>query len=219
MTVVLKNIVHQVFNFLVPAFCVHCRQFLDERQGLCESCRNNIKPIVSSYIPVTASRTMTVYSIGKYEEPLTSLVTSKFTSSRVTSSIAGKLTWELSGISKLDFDYIVPVPLHWRRFAKRGYNQAAEMAYAIGACSGKPVADLLVRQRNTPFQFQLMHKARKENLDNAIILARNPIDLTNKHILLVDDLMTTGTTLKACAQALSALQPAHITAVVVCRAV
>ena len=114
----------------------------------------------------------------------------------------------------------VPIPLHWTRFAWRGYNQADEIAQVLAQKRGKPVVHLLQRIQRTRYQAELESPQRKENVKKAFTLRVADKNLyQDKHIILVDDLMTTGATLQAAAKELFKLKPASITAVVVCRVI
>ncbi len=103
-----------------------------------------------------------------------------------------------------DSDLIVPVPLHWSRLFGRRYNQAALLANALGALSGKPVLpDLLIRRRATKKQGHLGRLARQRNVAGAFALhPRRGALLEGKRILLVDDVITTGATVTNCAKVL-----------------
>lgn len=103
-----------------------------------------------------------------------------------------------------DCDRIAPVPLHWTRLFARRYNQAALLALRLGRKSGAAVApDLLVRTRRTQSQGGLGRSARRENIRGAFrVHRRHPETVRGARILLVDDVMTTGATLDACARAL-----------------
>lgn len=112
-----------------------------------------------------------------------------------------------------DADLIVPVPLHWGRFLRRRFNQSAELARAlhvlIAAQGPHPapamVPDLLRRTRATPSQGRRTREQRAENMHGAFIVApRWAARLSGKRVLLIDDVMTTGATLSACAEALIA---------------
>lgn len=95
-------------------------------------------------------------------------------------------------------DVIVPVPLHPRKERLRGYNQAAMLAQGIAETMQKPwLKDGLVRQVFTETQTQ---KSRAERLENVseVFAVGNPKKLAGKHVLLVDDVMTTGATMEAC---------------------
>jgi competence protein ComFC len=98
---------------------------------------------------------------------------------------------------------LVPVPLHPRKLRERGYNQSQYLAESFGKeVSGRGVANLLIRKRDTLSQTGFDLKARKENLKNAFALApKMSIDSSLRYIL-VDDVFTTGSTLNSCASVL-----------------
>ena len=92
-------------------------------------------------------------------------------------------------------EVLVPVPLHWRRLARRGFNQALELALPLGHLLGVRVdATLVKRQRATPFQVGLSRAERRRNLAGAF---RTRIHAPPRHIALIDDVITTGSTLEA----------------------
>lgn len=96
---------------------------------------------------------------------------------------------------------LVPVPLHWRRHMRRGFNQSRMLADDLGRQLGAiPVAPLLSRRRPTPAQSGLPAASRGANVRGAFRAQRTGCRL--RHVALVDDVMTTGTTLDACARAL-----------------
>ncbi len=99
------------------------------------------------------------------------------------------------------FDAIVPVPLHWRKRWQRGFNQSGLLAAGMARKWGVPVVNALRRRRFTSAQAGLSNTARRKNVA-AAFAAR--CRLAGKHILLIDDVLTTGSTAAACARALRA---------------
>lgn len=97
---------------------------------------------------------------------------------------------------------LTPVPVHLERQRARGYNQAGLIARELGAASGLPVCDVLVRARSTTRQHRLDRAGRLRNLRGAIALAANAA--APKVVIVVDDIITTSATLEACAAALAA---------------
>lgn len=95
-------------------------------------------------------------------------------------------------------DCIVPVPLHPARERERGFNQAEILAHALSRRSGLPVRVLLRRTRYTTTQTQFDRHQRMENLAGAFRLRRGA-DVQDCRVLLVDDVLTTGSTLSECA--------------------
>jgi ComF family protein len=99
-------------------------------------------------------------------------------------------------------DVIIPVPLHKNKKAKRGYNQSLLIAEGIGATLNIPASDdLLLRSRSTDSQTHKSREERISNMEEAFSVTKKG-SLTGKHILLCDDVLTTGATLEACALAL-----------------
>ncbi len=101
-------------------------------------------------------------------------------------------------------DMVVPVPLHWRRLWRRKFNQSALLAYEIRAQTGVPcIPDLLQRVRYTKPQMRLDRATRLRNVARAFAVATDvSIELRDKIVVLIDDVVTTGATANACARAL-----------------
>jgi len=97
-------------------------------------------------------------------------------------------------------DMIVPVPLFWWKYLKRGYNQAALLADVISSENNIINIEGLKRTRNTRSQTKLCDNARRKNIFNAFQIRENGIE--GKCIILVDDVMTTGVTINECARVL-----------------
>jgi ComF family protein len=105
-----------------------------------------------------------------------------------------------------NIDYLVPVPLHARRQSKRGFNQSEVIARGIMKETGwKLDTTNLIRSGATETQTRKSRSARWENVKD-IFQLQNPTRFSGKHILLIDDVITTGSTLEACALALSAAE-------------
>jgi ComF family protein len=96
-------------------------------------------------------------------------------------------------------DAILPVPLHWRRHAMRGYNQARELCKPLLRQTGLPLVTNIVRQRPTVYQSGLDARARRRNLRRAFSVRGN---LVGQHVLIVDDVITSGATCHALARTL-----------------
>ncbi|WP_366555033.1 ComF family protein [Aquibaculum sediminis] len=101
-------------------------------------------------------------------------------------------------------ELLAPVPLHPRRLFDRRYNQSALLAQALGRRSNREVVpDLLLRRRNTPSQGHLSLAQRRRNVAGAFAVhPRHRAQLDGRHVLLIDDVYTTGATLGACTRAL-----------------
>jgi ComF family protein len=100
---------------------------------------------------------------------------------------------------------LVPVPLHRARLRWRHFNQSAEIARGLSACCGLPVVSVLKRVRATETQTHLSRAQRLANLKKAFVLTKagkNLLDSAADGVVLVDDVLTTGSTAHACALAL-----------------
>jgi len=176
-------------------------------------------PVVTQELTITKKYLAKVYAVGHYKDPLRSLIMAKHSGNRLASKQQGQLLWERTDIRFADFDVIVPVPLHWTRHAKRWFNQAEVMAQYISAQSGKPVAHLLKRTKRTKLQAGLTKQERHKNIEDAFTLTKDAHNYKGKKILLIDDVMTTGTTLHACSRRLISLAPSQLCIGVVSRVV
>lgn len=117
-------------------------------------------------------------------------------------------------------DLIVPVPLHVQRQGQRGFNQAELLARRCSLRLGIPVAtNLLLRQRATSPQVGLSLAERHSNIAGAFALASQHAHtrLAGRHLVLIDDVSTTGSTLDAAGEALRAAGPASILGIAVSR--
>ena len=103
-------------------------------------------------------------------------------------------------------DIIIPVPTDSERKRRRGYNQAELIAKGMGKVMDLPVMNLIVKKGTGVSQTKLSRTARRENTTGKYI-ATIPDTWRGKHILLVDDVLTTGATIGNCAQALLACDP------------
>ena len=107
-------------------------------------------------------------------------------------------------------DAIVPVPLHPEKEAARGYNQSVLIAEGMSEVLNIPVLEkALQRTKNTESQTQKTREQRIENMQSAFSVPNAPI-VQGKHLLLVDDVLTTGATLEACALALKTMPSVNI---------
>ena len=114
------------------------------------------------------------------------------------------------------FEAIVPVPLHAARLRERGFNQAAVLAGLLSARTGVPLWEGLRRTRYTTTQTRLDRQARMDNLRNAFRV-RDPSAVEGRHLLLVDDVFTTGSTVDECARVLRLAGAASVRVATVAR--
>ncbi len=208
-----------------------CDRCLSEPQPLCAeyACSACRMPFVSAFPLDETGRCSlcrlgllnfdAVYSYGSYAGTLRTLVhLLKFEKMHT-------LARPLSGLilrmlpREQRFDFIVPVPLHWWRRKQRGFNQSELLAKEIGARWNAPVAHALRRVRATTPQTGLTNAKRRANLRGAFQTASKFAKgaLQDTRILLVDDVITTGTSAAACAAVLKRAGAAHVAVAAVAR--
>jgi ComF family protein len=120
----------------------------------------------------------------------------------------------------VDADALIPVPLHWRRQWARRFNQSAALAGVISALSGVPVVHgNLKRVRATPQQIGKSKAERADNVQGAFRVVSEHAATTGRRLILVDDVLTSGATVDACARALLRAGAGHVDVLVFARVV
>ena len=215
----ISNLLGILTNIFAPPNCASCGIFLQKKTILCCECEKEIIPIVSQKLVITEKFGINVYAMAQYFGSIRSLILKKHIPSYRASTQLGKLMLERVVDPILNCDIIVPIPIYWARKAKRGFNQAKVIADILSEQNKKPVFDILRRTRWTKYQAKLNKKERCENVLGAFSLKPGGEECSGKRLLLVDDLTTTGATLKEAACKLKKLNPESIDAVVAARAV
>jgi ComF family protein len=114
------------------------------------------------------------------------------------------------------FDAVVPMPLHWRRRFKRGFNQSEILARSVAKERRVPMLDVVKRVRATATQAGLTNSNRRKNVAGAFRVSKKT-SIAGKRILLIDDVMTTGSTAAACASALKRAGASSVTLLTLAR--
>jgi competence protein ComFC len=178
-------------SFAAEVFCGQCsapfgsKHSLDE-QGLCRLCR------------VGATQYDQVWSLAHFDGRIRELIhLYKYEPMRPLGKILGRwLTTALPRDARIDV--VTAVPLHWTRLWQRGFNQSWELAKEVSRRTGLPLARPLVRCRSTRTQTGLSPHERRANVKRAFAL-RDAACVKDKHVLLIDDVLTTGASVNACA--------------------
>lgn len=214
-----------LLNVVLPPRCLACGDAVAQAGALCSGCWDRIDFIAPPYCAAcglpfefdpgpdslcgACLRDRPAYdrarAVMRYDEVSKGLVL-RFKHADRTDGAPAFGGWLARAGAELlpDADLLAPVPLHWRRLWQRRYNQAALLCHALGRASGLPVAaELLERRRATPSQGRRNLSERRLNVRGAFGLTSKATALcTGKRVLLVDDVMTTGATVEACAKAL-----------------
>jgi len=195
----IKKFLQSFYFFISPAFCALCDVVLSNTKLLCHNCLKILEPVASKTISITKKTNISVFATSLYKPQLKPIIHAKYYKNRALFYELGQFMWDhQEALKHLDFDIIVPIPLHWTRYAWRGFNQAEEIAKGISEKSGKPVIHLLERTRKTKYQNTLNKEERLLNVNQTFKIALNfsdALQYQNAKILLVDDLCTTGATL------------------------
>ena len=158
----------------------------------------------------------TAYSFGSFDGPLQKLV-HLFKYGKVESLAQPLGRFLLSALPiDLRFDLVIAMPMHWRKQWERGFNQAELLARPVARRAGLPLSSNLRRRRYTRSQAGLSERARRENLKDSFSV-RRPEQIAGKHVLLVDDVFTTGATLRTAAGILKEAGAARVSVVTLAR--
>lgn len=184
-----------------PSLCSGCITLLSHTEFTCDKCGIKLQanqPTCGACLIKPPHFSHTSY-ICEYQPPIDKWVMAlKFGQKILFSKLIAELM--LPFINKEQSRFVLmPVPLHKARLRKRGYNQAYEIAKELALLSGRKLVTSLLRHKNTEMQAQLKFKQRAKNVENAFTIKQ---DLSHQHIILIDDVMTSGNTLNECAKVL-----------------
>lgn len=229
-------------DFALPLLCPSCREPLGEGIGLCASCWSKLSLIEPPYcarlgIPFAFDPGAGLLSMEAIANP------PAYDRARAAvryDDVAGSLVHQLKYGDRLDLapmmgrwmaragrelladaNGLVPVPLHWRRLWARRFNQSAALARAISTLCGVPVVHGgLKRVRATPQQVGLSKAERADNVQGVFrVPGERKAGITGLRIVLIDDVLTSGATVDACARTLLRAGAAHVDVLVFARVV
>lgn len=184
------------------SLCDPCREDLPTLKNACEQCGIPLNVSSNSVcgqcikIPPAVDYTLSLYH---YQIPMDYLITElKFNQQLPHAAILGQLLLariiELQNSDDLP-DVILPVPLHKSRLIKRGFNQSLEISRPVAKYFDIPIETRMVsRNKPTRAQTDLNASQRKKNVRGCFELQKQPEKLANKHVVIIDDVVTTGST-------------------------
>ncbi len=222
----LRNWLDSILNLFYPRVCAACGEtLLREEDTVCLKCRyllprtgyelhadNPLAQIFYGRVKFHAVTACFFFAkSGKVQHLIHEL---KYKGNKEAGIFLGQQLGESIKEAPLfqSIDYLIPVPLHPKREKKRGYNQSLMIAKGISEVTGITIGDnYLVRAVNTATQTKKSAEERYKNVKD-IFEVRSPEELIGKHILLIDDVLTTGATLESCAHQLESIPGITISA-------
>ena len=212
----MKQIISDILNFLFPRRCVMCGNRLTaSEKSICASCyihlpytnyhtveHSPLEKIFWKQFPIERATSIFYYG-GNETRRIIHLLKYK-SRPEVGYNLALTYAKELEEYRFFEnIDCIIPIPLHWKRQMKRHYNQCFYVAKGISKVTGIPIYNNVIKRVvNNPTQTRLKRFERGNNVDG-IFLLKDKQKIEGKHILLVDDVTTTGSTIMSCAKELS----------------
>jgi len=187
----MRDLLHGALSLLAPLRCAGCDETGEGFAIFCSACLSLV------------DRVSDPGAVFEYGGPVADAIQRfKYDGRSELGAVLGSLMGDAARRWTGDVDAVVPVPLHWRRRRQRGYDQAALLAKPVAKSLGvAPLLRGLRRVRNTPRQVDLPHHERQRNIEGAFA----PWRLRGVgRVLLVDDVRTTGATLRAASEALKA---------------
>ena len=215
---------NSLINLFFPKVCAGCKTFISTNEYvICTVCRHEL-PLTNHHlnpeneafkkfygrIPVEhVSALLYFHKKGMVQEIIHNL---KYKGHEEIGTFLGE--WYASDLKNssvvADVDAIIPVPLHEKRLKERGYNQVTNFGLALSENFKIPLNDsILIRKVYSKTQSKKNLLGRTEGIETVFDVAFSEKD-TNKHFLLIDDVLTTGATLEACSKALLKIPGAKI---------
>ena len=238
--------IKDIINFILPPRCNLCGKVLDEDKGLCDECISQIdflngaicyqcgEPLFES-IENNHQKLLCGNCLKSKNKPVFRMIRSayiyddfskklildfKFYDKPDLASFLAKMLYVAGkDIFEAGVDVIIPIPLHYTRLIKRRYNQSALLAKELGRLTNIKVDyNSLIKRKITKPQVDCDGNERLINVKDAFVV-KNIENIQGKKILLVDDVLTTGSTLKECAKALKTARIKSVDAVTVARSI
>jgi len=238
---VLTHAARLALDIALPTLCVSCREPVDG-DGVCAACWAKLSFIERPYCPrlgipfvydpgpdmlsMEAIASPPAYQRARaavrYDDVARTLVHAlKYQDRTDLAPAMGRWMARAGGELLSGADMLVPVPLHWRRAWRRRYNQSGALAQIIARQSGVKVrSEVLRRVRATEQQIGLSRAQRATNVQGAFQVSQErQAEVQGRRVILIDDVLTSGATLDACARALLSARAAQVDVLVFARVV
>ena len=210
------KIISNILDFLLPRYCTTCNQCLTANEHwVCTHCLSHLHLTHAETVPENPIEKLfwvtipieRATSFFYYEGENTRFILYQLKywgNPEIGTYLAEMYSRQILSTGFFDtIDVIIPLPLFCKRQAERGYNQSEYISKGISQATSLPIdTKVIERVVNTKSQALLNHSERKDNVKGAFRLV-NPNRIAGKHILLVDDVITTGATTTECAKELA----------------
>lgn len=227
----IKQLYNSLLYVLAPRTCAVCDEVIPDKQSnyefICRKCELFLPPAhTSDYIlnrfienfeqdKIYLSNFYSCFSIKEDRNYIKIVYGLKYYGfQRIGNEFGRQLGRTINEESNNEFSGIVPVPIHHARLRERGFNQSDIIAKAISKELNTPVVKAIKRRRYTTTQTQLSKNERKINIIDAIVPAKQKLKISGNY-LLVDDVLTTGSTANECAGVLLEMGASKVDAAVI----
>lgn len=197
-----RGLWQMLVDFVFPPHCPVCHAYVEHLGAWCPDCMAAAQKPHVILLPAAMQPLIgTAWALGRYHGGLRSLIHAlKYKKKRSALPCIATFLRESDFVLPTAIDMAVPVPLHEARYRERGFNQVELIFGAWLEGQGLPLEQALVRTKQTGPLYRMRPSERRQSLKDAFSMARDA-DVSGKHILLLDDILTTGATLSACAAA------------------
>ncbi|MFC1595635.1 ComF family protein [Gemmatimonadota bacterium] len=202
-----------LLDLFFPRECPACRSLFQEESLLCSACRNALgdQRLTAATFNILEMPVLSAYAYAWPLDQIIPVAKSK-NQPRLFDPLVEGMAASLREAGLVEYPQaIVPVPLHPSRRRERGYDQALYLARAVGRMLDLPVERrVLKRTRATPPQKAESRERRLEALHDSFSPGREASRVSDRRVLLIDDVVTTGATLSAAVMALQTASPAGV---------
>ena len=199
-----------------PARCPFCDCVIKPSENLCQTCAETVFPEETS-VRIREDSSRGLIFLYPYDgRPKEAVRRLKFEGRKDLAVPLARLLGEQVQKSGIDFDLIVPVPMSRRKLRQRGYNQAQVLGEELARLSGIPWRNCLVHKDTKNDQHQLSARERSYWAERTYF-GKGEENCRGKRILLIDDVYTTGSTIRACTKCLNEAGAACVFAAVLCK--
>ena len=213
------KLLEDLLELLYPTRCAFCHRLTERRQKVCPRCLAALSRVPETVQKQHFTHISACVSPLWYEGDVRqSLLRYKFGGCRFYADIYADFVVKCIDENEITCDSITWVPLSRRRLRKRGYDQARLLAEALAARMGLPCERMLVKKRNNPPQSRTQKASERRANVRGVYEAAAGVELSGRRVLLVDDIVTTGSTLSECAGILRQAGASDVAAATVARA-